>query len=295
MDRVPPVRAGIGIKLIQPSHGRRRPNEGLIATMNMNVTDARDASEVNDWAARLILGDQVGIAQPPDWLAQSYTTFRTQVMDPDYPCFFGTQAERLGDMYYSFVTDRDITHLPSTMTSFVRLASRCGSAKRNLAVFFEPDSSPSDHGQFRALSWQILQYLHDQDVEPASAGIGPEPSDVFWEFCFAATQMFVVGCSPTYQRRRSRNLGAGFILLFQPRTVFVDAVTKRDIGAEARATIRDRLAAWDRTAVHPDLGAYGDPAYREWKQYFLPDDDAPETGTCPFSSHGRTLPVAPGS
>jgi FPC/CPF motif-containing protein YcgG len=263
--------------------------------MSINATDCRNVSDASDWTARLILGNQFGAAQPPEWVGQAYMTFRTHVLNPDYPCFFGTQAERLGDMFYSFVTGRDIRHLPSTMANFVRRASHRKSAKHNLAVFFEPESSPPEHDLFRALSWEVLQYLHDHDVEPTVPGAALEPTDVSWEFCFAATQMFVVGCSPTYLRRRSRNLGAGAILLFQPRSVFVDAITKRDIGADVRTTIRDRLSAWDSAVAHPDLGTYGDAAYREWKQYFLPDNDAPETGVCPFSTRDRGLPSAPRS
>jgi FPC/CPF motif-containing protein YcgG len=38
--------------------------------------------------------------------------------------------------------------------------------------------------------------------------------------------------------------------------------------------------------VHPDIGFYGDPINREWKQYALPDDNEPEAGICPF--HART-------
>jgi uncharacterized protein len=42
--------------------------------------------------------------------------------------------------------------------------------------------------------------------------------------------------------------------------------------------------------VHPDIGFYGDFINREWKQYALPDDNEPESGTCPF--HMRTDDVS---
>ncbi len=116
---------------------------------------------------------------------------------------------------------------------------------------------------------------------------GVEPSDPAWEFSFAGVQMFVVGCGPTYQRRQSRNLGKGIVMLFQPRSVFVDAVTDREISLEARQQVRRRLLAWDDMMAHPDLGIYGDPDNLEWKQYFLSDDTTPEAGVCPFREARR--------
>jgi len=39
--------------------------------------------------------------------------------------------------------------------------------------------------------------------------------------------------------------------------------------------------AWDGgVEAHPDLGVFGDPDNREWKQYFLPDSDEAVTGAC---------------
>jgi hypothetical protein len=81
------------------------------------------------------------------------------------------------------------------------------------------------------------------------------------------------------------------VMLFQPRSVFVDAVTKRAIGTQARAEVRRRLLAWDGIPHHPDLGVYGDPENREWKQYFLPDDQEPVKGECPFMARERRVPT----
>src|SRR5262249_52924049 len=117
--------------------------------------------------------------------------------------------------------------------------------------------------------------------EREAAKVGP--SDPAWEFTAFDTEMFVVGCSPSYANRRSRNLGPGIVMLFQPRRVFVDLVTKKAISAEARDEVRRRLVEWDRGFLHhPDLGVYGDAKNLEWKQYFLDDENEPATGECPF-------------
>ncbi len=247
----------------------------------MDRTRTGRTRNVTPWTERLVLGGQVGLSDPPEWLSHSYDEFRRNVTHPEFPCFFGTQAEMRGEMFYTFVTARDLSHLPATMEKFVELSGALENQRNNFAVFFEPESQSFSHDAFRRLCWDVLQYLHDHDADPYAAA-QPDPDDAAWEFCFAGMQMFVVGCSPTYVQRRSRNIGPGMVMLFQPRSVFIDTVTKREIGVEARASVRRRLLAWDDIAAHPDLGVYGDSNNREWKQYFLPDDNAPEIGACPF-------------
>ena len=94
--------------------------------------------------------------------------------------------------------------------------------------------------------------------------------------------MFVVGTSPTYRLRRSRNLGPGIVFIFQPRSLFFDPTTSQPIAMHVRKSIHDRMLAYDGMSVHPDIGFYGDIDNREWKQYALPDDNTSEIGVCPF-------------
>ena len=69
--------------------------------------------------------------------------------------------------------------------------------------------------------------------------------------------------------------------------MFVDIATAEPISPAVRDRIRRRAAAWDGLPPHPDLGFYGDPGNLEWKQYCLPDDNMPATGTCPFLADMR--------
>ncbi|MEZ2127555.1 MULTISPECIES: AMP-binding protein, partial [unclassified Sinorhizobium] len=245
--------------------------------------------ETATWEARIILGDRHGNVLPPDWVVSAYDRFRADVMHPKFPCFFGTQAERRGEMFYSFVNGADLTDLPRTMAKFSELSAAREHEKNNFALFFEPDPVPLGHDEYRKRFWHVLQYLHDHDPTITHDSELLEPDHPDWEFEFAGVQMFVVGCTPSYQRRRSRNLGPGMIMLFQPRSVFVDAITQKAIGPQARDQVRKRLLEWDGISHHPDLGVYGDPENREWKQYFLPDDDDPSAGRCPFLSRKREL------
>jgi amino acid adenylation domain-containing protein len=248
--------------------------------------DATEPGLPSDWKSRIIMGDTLGGTDAPAWVEQSYATMRTHVMDPEYPCFFGTMAEKRGEMFYSYVSGKDTGHLARTMAMFSRLATRPEFEKNNIAVFFEPDARPLSHQQYHDFFWRILQDLHDADPHPGVRA-QPDPADPEWEFSYAGVEMFVVCACPSFAARHSRNLGPGMILLFQPRSVFVDKVTNRAIGMQARETVRRRLKKWDAIPAHPDLGFYGDPENLEWKQYFLPDENVPIQGNCPLKSRSE--------
>ncbi|WP_322029489.1 YqcI/YcgG family protein [Paraburkholderia sp. J76] len=253
-----------------------------------NDLDNASAFDAGDWKSRIIAGRATGAdVRAPGWLDASYETLRTQVMDPAYPCFFGTMAEKRGEMFYSYVNGKDIGELAATMETFAQLVSLPQYRKNNIAIFFEPDAEPLSHDAYHALFWKILQHLHDVDPDP-NADAQPEPSSEDWEFSFAGVETFVVCACPSFRARHSRNLGPGMVLLFQPRSVFVDTITNKVIGREARNQVRKRLETWDEIPAHPDLGFFGDPGNLEWKQYFLDDANVRAEDRCPFLKRQRT-------
>ena len=77
------------------------------------------------------------------------------------------------------------------------------------------------------------------------------------------------------------------VMVFQPREVFLDGATGKEISAGARNTIRKRVQLWDGIQAHPDLSAYGHPGNLEWTQYFISDDNSRETGRCPLHDGAR--------
>jgi FPC/CPF motif-containing protein YcgG len=261
-----------------------KPAKSLDAANAVSSANSAREFDPGDWKSRIIAGRLIGAEiDLPHWLDASYETLREQVMHPAYPCFFGTTAERRGEMFYSFVSgkEKDIRDLPATMQTFAELASLPQYRKNNIAVFFEPDTVPLSHDEYHELFWKTLQHLHNVDPDPA-ADQQPEPSHEEWEFSFAGVEMFVVCACPSFKLRHSRNLGAGMVLLFQPRSVFVDTITNKVIGREARNQVRKRLETWDETPAHPDLGFYGDAGNLEWKQYFLDDHNVAAQDACPF-------------
>ena len=248
-----------------------------------------------DWKSRIIVGQAIGAeVASPAWLDTSYAILRSNVMDPAYPCFFGTTAEKRGEMFYSYVNGKDIRTLPATMRTFARLASMPQYRRNNMAVFFEPDPQPLTHAAYHDFFWDTLQQLHNVDPDP-QADRQLEPSHEEWEFSFGGVQMFVVCACPSFQARHSRNLGPGMVLLFQPRSVFVDTITNKVIGRDARNEVRKRLRTWDDVSAHPDLGFYGDPGNFEWKQYFLADENVSAKDPCPFRKRPQLWPAPRGA
>jgi FPC/CPF motif-containing protein YcgG len=234
---------------------------------------------LQSWTDRVLAGGKLGAAPNETWKIVAYEHYRAKLCATDYPCFFGQGSESRGEMLYTFIADSRVEELATNMRRFVSLIATARYERCSLVAFFEPDRTMSDHASFVTHFWEVLQQLHEQDSDPATDMLPDHP---LWEFSFERCEMFVVGASPTYRVRRSRNLGPGMVLIFQPRSLFIDPATSKPIAVEVRRRIHSRMLAYDGMAVHPDIGFYGDPINREWKQYALPDDNEPEIGTCPF-------------
>jgi FPC/CPF motif-containing protein YcgG len=213
-------------------------------------------TEPAHWTSRVLSQGMLGISSKEGWKLQAYEQYRAKVSAPDYPCFFGQSGEARGEMLYTFIPQNSLSEMLTGMQQFTSLISSPEHMRCSLVAFFQPDPSIITHASFVNRFWQVLQYLH--------------------------------GTSPTYRLRRSRNLGLGIGLIFQPRSLFIDPTTLQPIAAHVRKSIHKRMLAYDGMPVHPDIGFYGDLSNREWKQYALPDDNEPETGGCPF----RTMQTA---
>ena len=220
---------------------------------------------VIDWRHRVIVKGELGARELPPWAEHSYRILHEQVTNDAYPCFFGVQAELRGEMFYTFIRKGEEGALKEAMATFAGLAQLPAYEKHNIAVFFEPDPQPLDHREYQDIFWRTLQSLHDADTHPHALS-QVDPADPAWEFCYQGVEMFVVCACPSFTKRRSRNLGPGMVLLFQPRSVFIDKITNKAIGHRARNQVRKRLRVWDEVGPHPDLGFYGDPGNLEWKQ-----------------------------
>lgn len=233
---------------------------------------------ISAWTSRVLDEGVLGIPPTEDWKIKAYEQYRAKLCTSDYPCFFGQTGELRGEMIYAFVAQNSLEELVIDMQSFVGLIATPEYSRCSLIAFFEPERL-TGHPAFIDRFWRILQVLHEHDRQPA---LGRTPDDPLWEFSFEGCEMFVVGTSPTYRQRISRNLGPGIVLIFQPRILFIDPATSSPIAADVRHRIHKRTLAYDSIPIHPDIGFYGQSTNREWKQYALPDDNSPVHGGCPF-------------
>lgn len=253
--------------------------------MRAQLAESAEATIFAGFRERLLLGNGRANAEAlPPWLESSYRTFRERLTSPDYPCYFGAAAEKRGELYYTFVDAKSVELMPNTLASFLDAAERHPGERRNLTLFFEPDPALRTHDQYRQRFWRFLRFLTTRDPCPWPAEVPSNPDHPLWEFAFAGRLIFVFCAAPTYRRRVSRSLGPGMILLMQPRSSFFGIEGDSVAGVAARRKTRELLARWDQLPPHPDLGIFGDPANREWKQYFLPDDQRLSRGKCPFAS-----------
>ncbi|MBK7357103.1 MAG: YqcI/YcgG family protein [Propionivibrio sp.] len=243
-----------------------------------------------DYRQRVLLGDLVGRAvQPPDWFIPCLETFHTTVIDPDYPCYFGSAAAHHGELYYTISDSRTQHLLARTLQNFLANARLAPDERRNLTIFFPPDALPLSHSEYKQRFWSVLQALHQSDASPWPDSVSTDPNQPNWEFCFAGEPIFAFCADPSYRSRTSRNLGPGMIILMQPRRSFFGIEGHTRAGIQARNKTRERLEKWDHMPAHPDLGVYGESNNREWKQYVLPDDNSSVTGICPFVAQDASV------
>ncbi|MFC6824965.1 YqcI/YcgG family protein [Halopelagius fulvigenes] len=219
------------------------------------------------------------------WKKKRYTSFRETMRETRYPCHFAVNAERNDTARYLFVgspRDRDaLFKLKEGLQQYLE-RYRSIAERTTLVVFFEPPDGDQSEQEYRDRFWRVLEFLNERDPEPWPSDVPEDPTDPEWEFCFCGESMFIVGRAPFYTDRKSRYTPYGLEITIQPRRVLDDISGDTTEGQRVRSIIRDRLEDYDDVSPHPDIGDYGDPDTREWKQYLLPKSDDESMSEFPF-------------
>ncbi|MET8846905.1 amino acid adenylation domain-containing protein [Amycolatopsis sp. NPDC004625] len=234
---------------------------------------------------RLFRADRAELPQDaPAWLVRAAEVFRADVGHAEYPCHFGRNALHLGELFGTWVgEDGDLSAMRDDLVAFLDATRPFAHRRMALAAFFAPEPGATHAGHGRRF-WTVLRRLAGTDDRPWPDEIPTAPEHSRWEFSFHGVPMFVFAAAPTHVARRSRRLGDGLVLLFQPRNVFAGIEGGSPAGMVARRRIRERLAAWDTIEPHPFMGNYGDPSNFEWKQYYISDADGGAMyERCPFT------------
>ena len=228
----------------------------------------------------------------PEWQQAAFLELRDKVRDEDFPCTFGTLAEKHGDILFSFVGSTGLDPLVAAagaaLTEYTEMLRQMDPVRGSmvpLAILAPPPSRSLTLDAYFELSWKVLNRLHQRDPAEWPRRVPPDPESPSWSFCFGGIPLFVNFKTPAHKARRSRRMKTAFVLLVQARDGFDILAGNTVKGRRARSIIREKLAAYDGMAPHPALEHYNTPANREWQQYFLPDDNLARARKCPFGGH----------
>jgi len=226
----------------------------------------------------------------PSWLAGAVGEFIANVGDREYPCHFGRQAYLAGELFGTWLgRNEETAELGRNLAAFLTASRPFPQRRMVLACFREPEGKDQPHTWYADRFWNLLSDLRALDARPWPDDVPTAPDHGGWEFCFNGTPMFVFAATPTHDLRVSRRLGPGMVLLFQPRNVFYGVEGGTPGGIAARKRIHGKMRKWDLVPPHPAMGAYGDPAHPEWRQYFIGDHERPMYSTCPLTGAGQPL------
>lgn len=231
------------------------------------------------------LQDAIEARELMAWKKKRYIEFRETMRSARYPCYFAVNAERNDTARYLFVGDaRDRDALLKVREGLRQYLEWCQSIadRTTLVIFFKPPQRDQSEQEYRDQFWRVLEFLNERDPEPWPGDIPEDPNHPEWEFCFSGESMFIVGRAPFYTERKSRYTPYGLEITIQPRKILDDVSGDTIEGQRARSVIRDRLEEYDDVAPHPDIGDYGDPDTREWKQYLLPESNEGRLHEFPF-------------
>lgn len=225
----------------------------------------------------------------PDWGTTSLLDVAGDLLSTDrpFPCTFAVSALRQGSLCFTFVEDlHEVRTWPTLRHALRRYLEIYQSLGRNtsMVALFRPDARPFPIAEYQERFWAVLQDLHDHDSQPWPTDLPGDPEHPRWEFAFEGMPMFVVCNTPSHELRVSRRAN-GFMITFQPRWVFEKIGPESRQGRAARRIIRARLRRYDEVAPAPELGDYGAQDNREYRQYFLPDNNDTDRPSCPLRLH----------
>ncbi|MGQ4512984.1 YqcI/YcgG family protein [Streptomyces sp. DW26H14] len=238
--------------------------------------DSRTAQSLED----CVIGDVPAWGLP---VAHDLVTTLLSQESP-FPCSFAVAAAKKHSLRFGFVESARDEGTWGPLVDILRAYLDCYQElgrDTSLVVFFQPDEQQESLQDYFTRFWSVLQFLHEKDPEPWPAQTPTDPEDTWWEFSFGGTEIFVVCNTPAHVTRLSRH-SPGFMITFQPRWVFDGLEPDSPRGAKAREVIRNRIRRYDGMEPARELGNYGDPANREWRQYFLPDTPQEQMTRCPF-------------
>ncbi|WP_349294961.1 YqcI/YcgG family protein (plasmid) [Thioclava sp. 'Guangxiensis'] len=233
----------------------------------------------------LTRNDVAGRYGGQDWQRVVFSEFDAALTSKSrpFPCVFGVAGFKTDRLRFAFPEPLTPETLAPILRSYLAQARGIG-AMTSLVIFARP--TPVDTLEaYRDQFWDLLDGLVALDDSPQPEGVSRNLDDPTWEFSFGGEPIFVVCNTPAHVLRQSRR-SSSFMITFQPRWVF-NGITDSKAPSITRSLdrVRELLSEYDMLAPSPTLGHYGDPANREYQQYFI--DDTNETPACPYHQLGK--------
>ncbi|WP_420897774.1 YqcI/YcgG family protein [Halalkalibacterium halodurans] len=233
------------------------------------------------------LADCIGNGELEEWMVRTYYDFRRSLLDvtEPYPCYFAVEAEKNGLIRYIFAEsaydEKELHRVKNAVYEYIKSYRSIGK-RTTLVLFFKPIEGGVSE-DYKKQFWNVINFLNVNDPSVWPPDIPNDPNDPKWEFCFAGEPIFLVCREPFYNDRKSRYTPYGLEITMQPRGTLDDITGDTAKGRKVREVIRERLKKYDKIASHPDIGDYGDPDSREWKQYVLPETNEESVMRCPIT------------
>ncbi len=224
-----------------------------------------------------------------DWKRNAFHAFHSKMTNHElkFPCIPAIQGYQLGHIRYGFAPRPESREASE---AFAELLDSYGKCSREtglysaLVVFFNNDPAHPEEYQtvntYEEVFWDLMKRTSSLDKKPWPAHISNDPEDATWEFCYGLEQYFVFCGTPAHVKRYSRYFPF-FMLALTPRWVLSCFNEDQRKAEKMSEWIRDRLSTYDTAPIHPELKKYGDAENKEWKQYYLRDDET-AASSCPF-------------
>lgn len=201
-------------------------------------------------------------AEDGSWHSAAYRDVESRLGgDAGFPCVFSKNAFRKQLLKFLFVEDVEaegMQHLAEGLKEYVEVSREWDNTLDTaypLVVIFSRDAIANQTVEgYHAFGWKILQKLHEIDDAPWPEEVAIDPDSPGWAMCFDGMPLFCNMSSPAHQVRRSRNLGAHFVLVIGP-----GAQSHQYLRIRAFATIFDRAALFTEGRDSPRSGLESRP------------------------------------
>lgn len=221
------------------------------------------------------------------WEFKAFKQFKETMVSEEnlFPCTFGVAGFNADQLRYCFIENepenRNSANLvAAALQSYLPIARNSGKNTSLVVIFNESKDLGLD--KYESIFWELLNRVHRLDSREWPLDISVLPDSKYFEFSFGGEAIFVVCNTPSHTKRKSR-YSSFFTITFQPRWVFDNVIGKNVPNSDRnKATIRKRLSNFDQIPPSQELGAFGDDHNREWKQYFLHDNNDKKNNKCPF-------------